>query len=86
MAKRKPVCPFGKWRQYPKYDAYRGGCKVAWHYYKDEARARECAEVANHNRRIAEWEGYDHGYCCPGSVRMSLEGEFHPGMWEVCVP
>lgn len=80
-----------KWINYPEPDAHRGGCKVSWNYYRDEKKARKCAEVARHNAVIALSEGFDFGYCSPGSVEKVPEGVTHNGkdvggMYEVCLP
>ena len=64
----------------PKPDVYRGGCKVSWHYYKDEATAKKAVEAAIHNAKIDESLGYDFGYVSPGSIKQ-VDG----GMWEVVV-
>jgi len=95
MAKRKAARPnpYATWRQYPTPDARRGGCKVSWHYYADKAKADKCAEAARHNAVIAEREGFDFGYCAPGSLTRipATAGIKHggvdvSGMFEVCLP
>jgi len=88
MAK-KVKNPLG-YKPMPKHDGQRVGCKVGWCYYKDEKVAREAAKIAQHNARIAASEGYDFGYCSPGSVTKvgpDAKGDWLPfiGMWEVCV-
>jgi hypothetical protein len=67
----------------PHADGLRVGIKVAWHYYRDEAVAKEAAKTAKHNAVIDAGLGYDFGYQCPGSLRLVKEGE-HAGLWEVC--
>lgn len=65
-------------------DERRTGCKVSWLYYRDEATARKEAKIAIHNAHIAASQGYDFGYCSPGSVRPPRPDTFHPDLWEVC--
>lgn len=75
-------------KTYPPHDGYRGGAKVAWYYYKDEAVAREAAKVARYNTLIRAAQGYDFGFCAPGAItRMTgINGGKFAGMWEVCIP
>ena len=75
-----------KYMSYPQPDAAESGCKVSWNYYKDKAKALECAKAAEHNREIALSLGYDFGYCWPGRVEhIKVPGKFE-GMWCVCLP
>jgi hypothetical protein len=77
------------WMPYPKPVASRGGCKVDWNYYADEATALECAKAAWNNKQIMEREGYHWGYCCPGSVTLLPANgcvSEYAGLWEVCLP
>ena len=88
MASKKAKNPLG-YKQMPKWDGQRSGCKVGWKYYKDEAVAKEAQKVALHNAEI-DWSlGYDFGYCAPGSIKLigpDAQGEWVPfiGMFEVC--
>ena len=72
-------------KNYPKEDAYRGGCRVSWNYYKNKAKAEKCAAIAKANAQILSREGYDFGFCMPGSVYKIPSGE-HEGKYEVCLP
>lgn len=88
MAKRVKN-PLG-YKQLPMNDGMRSGCKVGWRYYKDEAVAKQAAEIARHNANIDAGLGYDFGYCSPGSitkVKDDATGDWAPfrGMYEVCV-
>lgn len=90
MAKAKRTYDY---RDYPKRQGWRGGCKVSWYYYAREADARHAAEAAVHNGKIQEGLGYDFGYCCPGEVRKMPDDNPAPygkpelkGLWEVCIP
>ena len=75
-----------QYMDYPKHQAYRGGCKVAWNYYTSKADADLCAVAARHNAILQRNEGFDFGYCEPGSIRHCTQaGEYH-GMYEVCLP
>lgn len=62
--------------KYPKPVSQRSGCKVSWHTYDDRAKAEECAIAAKHNAEIAEAQGYDFGYQCPGSIDTKADGTF----------
>lgn len=73
MSERKP---------YPPEQDLRSGCKVSWYYYDSREDADACAKVAKHNARIALSEGYDFGYCGPGSVSWVESRQ----QWEVCIP
>ena len=68
-------------KTYPKPDEYRSGCKVAWHIYKKLADAEKCSAAAMHNATIKAAEGYDFGYCGPGSITKLDDGRY-----EVCIP
>jgi len=86
MAKTKNN-PLG-YQMMPKEDGLRCGCKVSWKYYRDKAVAEKAGKVAEHNARIDASQGYDFGYCCPGSVTLvkGYKGEYAQfnGMYEVC--
>lgn len=75
-----------KWMPYPKEDAIRSGIKVSWHYYRNKADAEKCAKAAKHNAVRQMELGYDFGYCAPGSIYGPGQQNFHPDMWEVCIP
>lgn len=70
------------YQPYPESDDTRTGCKVGWRYYRDEAKAKECAEAAKVNARIDAGLGYDFGFCAPGSIEWSEKRQ----MFEVCIP
>jgi len=80
MAKAKQKLDY---RQMPAAVAIRSGCKVGWKYYRTEAEAKAAAVIARHNAKIDASQGYDFGYCSPGSVSLVREGEF-AGLYEVC--
>lgn len=77
-----------EWQQYPTPVRHRGGCKVSWNYYRLESEARQCARIAVENAVIAQEEGFEFGYCAPGSVRRVRDefGGMYRGLWEVCLP
>lgn len=80
-----------EWMDYPEPTAVRGGCKVSWNYYRARREANICAKAAKHNAQIALADGFDFGYCAPGSIRKVPEGVRHNnidlgGMYEVCLP
>lgn len=86
MPKRKKL----DYKPMPEPVSRRMGCKVGWYYYRTEAEARAASPIAVHNGRIAAGEGYDFGYCCPGSVEKLTSDAPHgrpelKGLWEVCV-
>lgn len=58
---------------------YRGGCKVHWFIFADEATAKECQKWAIVEAEIRERQGYDSGYCSPGSITKVHDG------FEVCI-
>lgn len=76
---RKKYVP--TYKDYPKTDAVRSGCKVGWRIYTDRHDAEVCAEAARWNAVIQESHGYDFGYCMPGSITVLEDGRF-----EVCIP
>jgi hypothetical protein len=57
------------------------GCKVSWSVYADRETAELAAHAAKHNARIDAGQGYDFGFCCPGSIEVTKDGLF-----EVCLP
>ena len=57
----------------------RGGCKVRWETYESREEAEAVAKWATVEAEIKMRQGYDAGYCSPGSVR-AVEGGF-----EVCI-
>ena len=88
-----------KWGHYPVPQAQRVGCKVSWNYYVEESDAKKASVIARANAEIALSEGYDFGYCSPGSIRQCKPDEkwnigYGPsakplivsGMFEVCLP
>lgn len=66
---------------YPEADDLRVGCKVSWRIYGDRKDAEECAKAARHNADIKASQGYDFGWCMPGSIDKLDDGRF-----EVCLP
>lgn len=84
--KTQPKQPWQVWQTYPESDGLRSGCKVSWRYYKDRAAAEACAVAAKHNAVIQQSNGYDFGYCSPGSIAKAHESGEYAGMWEVCLP
>lgn len=72
------------YKPYPKAADTRSGIKVSWHYYETEEEAKACAEIAQHNGEVDRANGYDHGYCSPGSILGPDQQKHKPGLWEVC--
>lgn len=78
--KRKPAPPRF---DYPSSLHYEGGCKVGWHYYDNMRDAERAAEVAKREAPYRAGQGYDFGYCSPGSIehvqqgRISYAGRFY---------
>ena len=77
-----------KYHAYPYTPNIRSGCKVGWRYYDRQTDARSCSIAAKHNAKIKSDDGYDFGYCYPGSVTKIPEDSdsVHAGKFEVCVP
>lgn len=69
-------------RSYPAPIDMKVGCKVSWYFYKDEATARKCAAIAEHNAQLDLAEGFDFGYQVPGNI------DHNPteGLYRVCIP
>lgn len=90
MAKRaeRQKQPWEIWQAYPEPAETRCGCKVSWNYYKTKEEAEVCAKAAKHNAVIQESQGFDFGYCSPGSIRAPKPGEnwFFADLYEVCLP
>ena len=57
----------------------RNGCKVHWFIFPTEELARECQKWALVECEIRERQGYDSGYCSPGSIAKVEDG------FEVCI-
>lgn len=70
-----------KYLDYPDTDETRSGCKVGWRYYRDRTAAELCAKAARYNAILKAEQGYDFGYCAPGSLTQLEDGRF-----EVCIP
>jgi hypothetical protein len=69
----------------PKPVARRSGCKVGWWYYATETEARAAAVIAEANGDWGASQGYDFGFCSPGTVKRVTETDSeHNGLWEVC--
>jgi len=90
MPRKKKTQPV--YQPYPKPDAVRSGAKVSWNYYRSPADAVKAAEAARYNAKIKEQQGYDFGYCTPGTTKVmpadtKLDtGVRIGGMVEVCLP
>jgi bifunctional DNA-binding transcriptional regulator/antitoxin component of YhaV-PrlF toxin-antitoxin module len=52
----------------PKPFAQRTGAKVGWEYYLTETDARANLPRITKEARRKGREGYDFGYCCPGTI------------------
>lgn len=84
------------YRIYPTPVKQRGGIKVSWNYYDNEADAKKCSEAAYHNSLIDASLGYDFGYCAPGKIRKMEPGATYQepdgkdlevgDLFEVCLP
>lgn len=72
------------YKPYPKAVERRSGIKVRWLYFRTEAEAKACSEIAKHNGAVDRANGYDHGYCEPGEIHGPGKQNFHPELWEVC--
>lgn len=89
---------YDTWQDYPVPVRSRGGCKVSWNYYRTREEAEICAKAARHNAEIALADGFDFGYCAPGTIREMPPGsatvntryrgpvEDLSGLYEVCLP
>jgi len=69
------------YRNYPKPDDMRSGCKVGWYIYKDQKIAKAAAKIAKAEADRMSARGYDFGFQVPGAIRKTKEG-----MFEVVVP
>lgn len=58
----------------------RGGCKVGWATFATEDEAKTASAWAIEEAKIKAGEGYDFGYCAPGSIDKNKAG------YEVCLP
>lgn len=58
----------------------RSGNKVGWRTYKTKAEANTVAKWARVEAKIKSRQGYDFGYCSPGSITKTEDG------YEVCIP
>ena len=75
------------YKPYPAPQNKRSGCKVGWYYYADKVDAEKCAEAAGHNARLMLSDGYDFGYCWPGSIESipaDSKSEY-AGLYEVTI-
>ena len=66
---------------YPPPLSQRSGCKVGWLIYASKTEAEAAAKFAVVEASRREAEGYDFGYCAPGSITELKDGTF-----EVCIP
>jgi gamma-glutamylcyclotransferase (GGCT)/AIG2-like uncharacterized protein YtfP len=62
-----------------------GGCKVGWHFYDDYDEAVVASKEARERAVIKAYQGYDFGYCYPGSIQ-ECKGEDGSVLWAVTVP
>jgi hypothetical protein len=58
----------------------RSGGKLGWSMYATRPEAERAAEIARHNARLDEAQGYDWGFCTPGEITA------RPGGFEVSHP
>jgi len=66
---------------YPKNPvSQRQGCKVGWLIYATIEEAKACSVEAIYEGHKRAEQGYDFGYCAPGSITKVETG------WEVCIP
>lgn len=76
--------------QAPEPVNFRVGCKVMWNYYKTREEAEIAAQHARAEARERAAQGFDFGYCAPGSIEFK-DPERYPnseykGLYEVCFP
>jgi hypothetical protein len=57
------------------------GCKVSWKFYDNLDDAKAAAKVAKAEAEYVEGKGYDFGFCSPGSLEVTPNGNY-----KVCVP
>lgn len=74
----------------PQHVNLRVGCKVEWKYYKTPEEAKIASEYAKREGYERAAQGYDFGYCAPGSISY-IDPERSPnseyaGLYEVCFP
>jgi hypothetical protein len=62
--------------EYPKEQAYRGGCKVSWLTYDKREDAEEASRIAISERDHLWGLGYDFGWCLPGEIVETSGGKF----------
>lgn len=70
---------------YPEPQAIVSGSKVARYYYTNLAQALIAGKMARMEAANLAAQGYDFGYCAPGSVTSINEGPYK-GMHEVTIP
>lgn len=78
MEDRKMARGFG---HYPTPVSQRSGCKVGWMTFATKADAEKCARAARLEAKRQAENGYDFGYCTPGSIE-----KIGADRWEVCIP
>jgi hypothetical protein len=66
--------------------AYRGGCKVAWETYDDEAEALAASEKAKVEAERKAKLGYDFGYQSPGQISHVPNHAEYGEVWIVTLP
>lgn len=76
----------GRRFDYPEPVDHRTGCKVSWNYYATEQDALKASEVAKAEGQYQLGQGYDFGYCWPGTIYGPEQQNWKPGLWEVCIP
>lgn len=65
---------------YPTPLSQRSGCKVGWLTFATEDEAKAASKVAMAEADVRADQGYDFGYCSPGSIEKVADG------YEVCIP
>lgn len=71
---------------YPESQDRRGGCKVSWLYYKEKSDAEAASKVAKQEAVHQMNQGYDFGYCMPGTIQQLESWKDMGTMYEVCIP
>lgn len=61
----------------------KGGCKVGWETYDNEAEAQAAAERESIARERKFAQGYDFGFQWPGSIRHVPDHPEHGEVWVV---
>lgn len=64
----------------------KGGCKVGWETYDNEAEAKEAAARASEERDRKFRLGYDFGYLWPGTIQHVPDHPEFGEVWIVTTP